>query len=240
MANATQTRLTHLEGSGYKVAEGDPDVRGWDVMDRDGRRIGEVDDLLIDTEGLKVRYLEVRLDRRLVPEEQGTAHGAASTVRPVGTPIDPDTEGIPALDSMAGRTDDDGIIGHAAVPGQGTDPAIPASTIGEVLVRGSLTDLENRMTAEEHLGEQPYPGERHILVPIGRARLDTGGDLVLIDALTADQAAALPEYRRGALDPGYESTVRNAFGAAGTSDEHADLYDESRFYGPRRTAGLRE
>lgn len=251
MANATDDRLplqrlTHFEGSGYKVAEGDPDVRGWDVMDRDGGRIGEVDDLLIDTRAMKVRYLEVRLDQRLVHgEEDGTARGTetVNAVRPVGTPIHPDTEGIPELDSMADKTDDGGIIGHAAVPGQGTDPAVPASTIGEVLVRGSLTDLENRMTADEHLGEQPYTGERHILVPIGRARLDTGGDLVLVDALTAEQAAALPEYRRGTLDPGYEWMIRSAFGATAPASpelpdtdpyEQGDFYDERSFYGSRR------
>lgn len=251
MQHATDKRLAHLEGSGYKVAEGDPDVRGWDVMDRDGSRIGEVDDLLVDTEALKVRYLEVRLDPRLV---HGTADGTASEelsatdwsaagARPLResiTPIDPDREGIPELDSMAGRTDDDAIIGHVAVPGQGTDPAVPASTIGEALVRSSLTDLENRMTADEHLGEQPYTGERHILVPVGRARLDTGGDLVLIDTMLAAEAAALPPYERGALDPGYESMIRSAFGATAPdpADEHADLYDERRFYNSRRqTAG---
>jgi hypothetical protein len=237
MQHATDKRLAHLEGSGYKVAEGDPDVRGWDVMDRDGNRIGEVDDFLIDTEAMKVRYLEVRLDRRLVHgTEDGTAHGtgAADAVRP----IDPDREGLPELDGMAGHTDDDAIIGHVAVPGQGTDPAVPASTIGEVLIRGSLSDLENRMTADDHLGEQPYAGERHILVPVGRARLDTGGDLVLIDTILAEEAAALPPYERGPLDPGYESMIRSAFGA-GTSDsadEHADLYDERRFYNSRRQA----
>jgi hypothetical protein len=248
MQHATDKRLAHLEGSGYKVAEGDPDVRGWDVMDRDGNRIGEVDDFLIDTEAMKVRYLEVRLDRRLVHgTEDGTASeelsatdwGAdgARTVLDSITPIDPDTEGIPELDSMAGRTDDGAIIGHVAVPGhQGTIPAIPAATMGEVLVRGSLSDLENRMTADDHLGEQPYTGERHILVPVGRARLDTGGDLVLIDTMLAEEAAALPAYEHGALDPGYELMIRSAFGA-GTPDsaeEHADLYDERRFYTSRR------
>lgn len=45
----------------FKVAEGDPDVRGWEVQAADGRRIGEVDDLLIDTGARKVRYLDVDL-----------------------------------------------------------------------------------------------------------------------------------------------------------------------------------
>ncbi|HJX29551.1 MAG TPA: PRC-barrel domain-containing protein [Thermoanaerobaculia bacterium] len=257
MQHATDKRLAHLEGSGYKVAEGDPDVRGWDVMDRDGNRIGEVDDLLVDTRALKVRYLEVRLDRGLVHgAEDGAGPGAASgtggaadAARPVGTPIDPDREGLPELDSMADKTDDGAIIGHVAVPGQGSDPTVPAATLGEVFLRGSLTDLENRMRADQHLGEQPYAGERHILVPIGRARLDTGGDLVLVDTLLAKEAASLPSYDRGvALDPGYEATVRSAFGAAAPDPsgapestdadpyDHGDLYDESGFYAPRRQA----
>src|SRR5215204_4241940 len=47
----------------YTVAKGDPDVRGWNVYANDGRRIGEVDELLVDVEALRVRYLDVDLDR---------------------------------------------------------------------------------------------------------------------------------------------------------------------------------
>src|SRR5690606_25628661 len=39
----------------------DPDVRGWQVYSSDGMLIGEVDELLVDTEALKVRYLDVEL-----------------------------------------------------------------------------------------------------------------------------------------------------------------------------------
>lgn len=49
----------------YKVASDDPDVRGWNVFGRDGRGIGEVDDLLVDTVAMRVRYLDVELDRDL-------------------------------------------------------------------------------------------------------------------------------------------------------------------------------
>jgi sporulation protein YlmC with PRC-barrel domain len=45
-----------------EVAEEDPDVRGWDVVTRDGRGIGEVKDLLVDTGSMKVRCLEVELE----------------------------------------------------------------------------------------------------------------------------------------------------------------------------------
>lgn len=47
----------------FAVAKDDPDVRGWGVRTRDGREIGEVDELIVDPAALKVRYLEVDLDR---------------------------------------------------------------------------------------------------------------------------------------------------------------------------------
>lgn len=50
----------------YTVAKGDPDVRGWNVYSNDGRKVGEVEDLLVDTEAMKVRYLEVDLDQDLL------------------------------------------------------------------------------------------------------------------------------------------------------------------------------
>jgi len=56
------TRLRHLKGSDYEVADGQPDIRGWDVKDSNGKTIGEVDDLIFDEQSLKVRYMTVDLD----------------------------------------------------------------------------------------------------------------------------------------------------------------------------------
>ncbi|HEU4457114.1 MAG TPA: DUF2382 domain-containing protein [Longimicrobium sp.] len=52
----------------FKVAEGDPDVRGWEVMSADGRRIGQVEELMVDTEAMKVRYLDVEVEQGMVAE----------------------------------------------------------------------------------------------------------------------------------------------------------------------------
>jgi sporulation protein YlmC with PRC-barrel domain len=106
----------------FKVADGDPDVRGWDVVTADGRRIGEVDNLLIDTGAMKVRYLDIDLD----------------------------------------------------------DEAL---------------ELE---------------GERHVLVPIGYARLDDDDDRVIVDELQASQLRGLPEYTHGPLTRDYETTLRRS------------------------------
>jgi uncharacterized protein (TIGR02271 family) len=56
--------------SDFKVADGDPDVRGWDVVASDGRRIGEIKNLLVDTEAMKVRYLDMKVDTDLLREDQ--------------------------------------------------------------------------------------------------------------------------------------------------------------------------
>lgn len=47
-----------------QVATGEPDPRGWEVVAEDGRRVGEVDELIVDTAAMKVRYLDCDLDER--------------------------------------------------------------------------------------------------------------------------------------------------------------------------------
>jgi uncharacterized protein (TIGR02271 family) len=44
----------------YEVAEGDPDPRGWEVISANGERLGEVTDLLADTDAMKVRYIAMK------------------------------------------------------------------------------------------------------------------------------------------------------------------------------------
>ena len=146
----------------FKVADGDPDVRGWEVIASDGRKIGEVDQLLVDTAAMKVRYLDVDLD--------------------------------------------------------------------DELVAGDASD-------------------RHVLIPIGYARLDEGSDRVIVDQLASSDVVGLPEYTHGPITRDFETSVRSRFDtgytAAGTTGVAAettrdndfyshDLYDDNRFYGARR------
>lgn len=56
-------RLDRLDD--YKVADGDPDPRGWTIVGREGRTLGEVDHLIGDTGSMRVRYLVVKLDKSL-------------------------------------------------------------------------------------------------------------------------------------------------------------------------------
>ena len=45
--------------AGYRIADGAPDVRGWSVVAGDGAPIGDVGDLVVDTEAETIRYLVV-------------------------------------------------------------------------------------------------------------------------------------------------------------------------------------
>lgn len=64
-------RLARLDDlDGYRVADGEPDVRGWLVKDSSGRRVGRVDSLIADTGAMKVRYLDLELQKDLVGEKQ--------------------------------------------------------------------------------------------------------------------------------------------------------------------------
>jgi hypothetical protein len=53
----------------YEIADGDPDIRGWDIRSADGQKLGEVDDLLIDAQAMKVRYVEMKIDDALATDD---------------------------------------------------------------------------------------------------------------------------------------------------------------------------
>lgn len=156
MANELDRVVPLDELDDFKVAEGDPDVRGWEVLSADGRKIGEVDNLLVDTAAMKVRYLDV--------------------------------------------------------------------------------DLENDLIEGDR--------DRHILIPIGYARLHEDDDQILVDSLKSTDVRTIPEYKHEPLTRDYETNVRQRFDtgftAAGATDKDFyahETYDEDRFFGSRREEG---
>src|SRR6185503_15600546 len=54
--------LKELRASGYEMAEGEPDIRGWKIIDSRNVVIGQIKELLFDVASKKVRYLIVDLD----------------------------------------------------------------------------------------------------------------------------------------------------------------------------------
>jgi uncharacterized protein (TIGR02271 family) len=58
----TTGTLRRLSDADLAVAENEPDVRGWTLATADNRELGEVEDLIVDTAAMKVRYLEIDPD----------------------------------------------------------------------------------------------------------------------------------------------------------------------------------
>lgn len=71
-------RLQELGGSDFEIADGQPDIRGWDVRDRNGNSIGEVEELIFDPQSLKVRYLVLDV------EDNITDTDATDVLVPIG------------------------------------------------------------------------------------------------------------------------------------------------------------
>jgi uncharacterized protein (TIGR02271 family) len=158
MANDMNDRIVPLdELSDFKVADDDPDVRGWDVLSADGRRIGEVENLLVDRTAMKVRYLDVEVDDDLVQQDR----------------------------------------------------------------------------------------DRHVLIPIGYARLDRDDNRIMVDSLNSSDVTNLPAYGKEPITRDYENTLHSSWtrdrqetttGADRDFYEH-ESYDDNRFYGREQRAG---
>lgn len=61
--NDRNQNLKELSGSDYKIAEDQPKIDGWKILDHSGRKVGKVKDLLFDESAMKVRYIVTNLKK---------------------------------------------------------------------------------------------------------------------------------------------------------------------------------
>lgn len=58
-----ESQLSRLSDmNDYEVSDRDPDVRGWKVYSAEGIKFGKVEELIVDPEAMKVRYLDIEVD----------------------------------------------------------------------------------------------------------------------------------------------------------------------------------
>lgn len=90
MVDEAQRLVSLDQARDFKVADGDPDVRGWTVVASDGGRIGKVSDLLVDPAAMKARYLSVKLD-----DTEAAAPEGRQVLVPVGyARLDPERQQV--------------------------------------------------------------------------------------------------------------------------------------------------
>lgn len=130
------------EISNYTIEKGDPDPRGYSVVSADGTTIGRVQDLIVDTSAMKVRYLVV--DRN---DESNTATGSD---RSILLPA----EGVDVRDSA------NQVIARSYT---GTEAAYARGTTGTTTDRDytdrDTTDRERTLTRSE---EELHVGKREV------------------------------------------------------------------------------
>lgn len=99
------TLVSLRETGDFEVADGYPDVKGWDVKADGGRKVGEVHDLLFDRTTCAVRYMDVELDRKRFNLKE-----ARHVLVPIGS-VRLDDDGDDVL--LNGITDADLLAGPA-------------------------------------------------------------------------------------------------------------------------------
>src|SRR6185503_779599 len=62
MEKKKYNRLQELDHSNFEIVKDEPDIRGWDVRYMAGQKLGSVEELIIDVQEKKVRYMVVDLD----------------------------------------------------------------------------------------------------------------------------------------------------------------------------------
>ncbi|MHA7058894.1 YlmC/YmxH family sporulation protein [Aquimarina sp. M1] len=77
--STTEKNLYYLEElSDYKVASDDPDIRGWEIKDKDNRVVGKVSNMLVNKNIKRVVYLDVALDESIL-ETNYKPYGTSSS-----------------------------------------------------------------------------------------------------------------------------------------------------------------
>ncbi|HEX7124298.1 MAG TPA: PRC-barrel domain-containing protein [Thermodesulfobacteriota bacterium] len=121
----------------YEFAEGSPDIRGWVVIDENGREIGEVDDLLIDTTNHEALYAVVDMD-----------DGEDAEVPLALVTIDLDEETVHLAEPLATEADRVGAAFETPAAAEFADTAV-------VTDRGGEEDVgENRARGSEDPGPE--------------------------------------------------------------------------------------
>lgn len=241
-AEAAEGRLVPLSEllHNHRIASGDPDVRGWEVVGSDGRTLGRVHDLLVDTGSQRVRYLDVELDRDLLsgpslreggrepmgPEGQPMA--GAETVGLADTGVKEGPGVVRTSEAVTGRLDEGVYRPDSNVVNESVGPdALAAAASGPLFARD-----DRPVTGRLDEGGAAA-GDRHVLIPVGLSRLTPGDDRIYLEGVRAAEATSLPAYNHGEISRDLEAELRRGW-LSGKAPGDFDLYDDARFYGGRR------
>jgi sporulation protein YlmC with PRC-barrel domain len=97
--NNKTTYLQELSASDYEIADHQPDINGWEIIDSLGDEVGEVRDLIFDSNAKKVRYIVAELDFEI---EEPQDYDPKVVLIPIGVvDLDSDNDEVVLKDFVA-------------------------------------------------------------------------------------------------------------------------------------------
>lgn len=194
----------------WQIVEGEPDVRGWAVVNRDDERMGTVDDLMVSEEAASAVMALIRLDdesRTLVPidwldldedQEQAVFLGSDEALKESPKYMDEMSDFARYYDYWEQRETDllteeeeIDVIGWKLVDDQGNE-------IGEI--SGMVSDDRGPL-AVVSFGQYWKLDTRQTLIPIDLLEADEEEKQVCLN-LTADHLRDAPGYTEDKKDYG--------------------------------------
>jgi sporulation protein YlmC with PRC-barrel domain len=161
---------------GFRIAKGEPDIRGWEVHTLNGRRVGQVDDLLVDLDAGDVvmmdvemrgsqRHLELPLrSAQLDRDQRRVIVDSGDVDRYGGTEEDLDADGVADRDERH--------LGDRDLDRDGVPDRTERKLRDPDLDRDGIRDRDELRARNEHL-TRPNPRlERDELDPEMRADTD--------------------------------------------------------------------
>ena len=163
------------ELTGHRMADDEPDVRGWDVVAPDGERIGRVHDLLVDRASAEVAAVVVDL---ALP----SADGGSRVVRPIeSVSLDERRRAIVAEDAVVSERRPSHVLEERDVlrPRIGDVGALPddAAPAGVSVERSGDEEIVRVPIVEERLVVERRPVVTEVVTI--RKRVVQGGERVV-------------------------------------------------------------
>ena len=148
-ATVESGELAHLSAlKGYMIEDPAPDIRGWTVKLRDGRTVGKVDDLVVDTDNLVVKYLEMKLAREFRSDDEDEWMLVPMSVTHLH-----DDDDVVLVDRLPAEG-----IADAQRSRRGQEPRMVPTTAEELAVLASFEPLDEGPIIDEVEDERPFTG----------------------------------------------------------------------------------
>lgn len=187
MANTRIKHLKELSNSDYKIADDQPDIDNWKIVDGTGKKVGKVKDLLFDEEAKRVRYIITDLndgeilkeDRRvLIPIGQARLNREDERVV-VANITRENLSGLPAYKNVDNLTQEDEYAIRNSISGAGATADATGAYNRETFYKHE--DFNEDKFYNENLNTGRNTGNKDKVdvieedVEVGKREVETGG-----------------------------------------------------------------